>query len=100
MTTRQRLFYILIPGAAPAIIAGLRLGTALGVLGAVVAEMVASYSELGQRLVQTSNQFDIAGTFGVLLILGTIAGGTSTSAWRASSAVSEDRKKGRKKWGT
>lgn len=73
MTTRQRLFYVLIPGAAPAIIAGLRLGTALGVLGAVVAEMVASYSGLGQLLVQTSNQFDIGGTFGVLLILGTIA---------------------------
>lgn len=73
MTTRQRLSYVLIPGAAPSIIAGLRLGTALGVLGAVVAEMVASYSGLGQLLVQTSNQFDIAGTFGVLLILGTIA---------------------------
>lgn len=73
MNTRQRLWYVLIPGAAPAIIAGLRLGTALGVLGVVVAEMVASYVGLGQLLVQTTNQFDIAGTFGVLLILGTIA---------------------------
>ncbi|HVA06908.1 MAG TPA: ABC transporter permease [Acidimicrobiales bacterium] len=73
MKTWQRLRHVVIPSAAPSIIAGLRLGTALGILGVVVSEMVASYSGLGQRLVQNTNQFNIAGTFGVLIILGGLA---------------------------
>lgn len=73
MSSWQRFRLIMVPAAAPAIVAGLRLGTALGILGVVVAEMVASYSGIGQLLVQTTNQFDIAGTFGVLIILGALA---------------------------
>lgn len=73
MNRWQRLVHIQLQSAMPSIIAGLRLGAVYAVLGVVVSEMVASTSGLGLRLVLETNRFDIAGTFGVLLVLAVLA---------------------------
>jgi NitT/TauT family transport system permease protein len=73
MSRLQRFRYLQLPTASPSIIAGLRLGAVYAVLGAVVAEMVASTDGLGLRLVMAANQFDIAGSFAILFILALLA---------------------------
>jgi NitT/TauT family transport system permease protein/taurine transport system permease protein len=44
---RQTVFRILLPMALPSIVAGLRIGTALVVIGVIVAEMLASLGGIG-----------------------------------------------------
>lgn len=44
---RQAIFRILLPMALPSIVAGLRIGTALVVIGVIVAEMLASLGGIG-----------------------------------------------------
>jgi NitT/TauT family transport system permease protein/taurine transport system permease protein len=44
---RQLILRILLPMALPSIIAGLRIGTALAVIGVIVAEMLASLGGIG-----------------------------------------------------
>lgn len=73
MTRLQRFRLLQLPTAGPAILAGLRLGSVYSVLGVVVAEMVASTEGLGLRLVEATNQFDIAGSFAILLLLALLA---------------------------
>lgn len=73
MTRLQRFRFVQLPTAAPAIVAGLRLGAVYSVLGAVVAEMVASRDGLGLRLVEATNQFDIASSFAILFMLALLA---------------------------
>lgn len=73
MSRLQRFRLLQLPTAGPSIIAGLRLGAVYSVLGAVVAEMVASTDGLGLRLVRAANQFDIAGSFAILFILAVLA---------------------------
>ncbi len=75
MSRWQRLRLIQLPSAAPAIIAGLRLGAVYSVLGVVVSELVAAYQGLGQLLVTETNKFDLGGAFGILLLLGVLATG-------------------------
>lgn len=72
--SRWQLFtFVQLPAALPAIIAGLRLGAVYSVLGVVVAEMLASFSGLGQVLVYNTNRFDIAGSLGILIYLALLA---------------------------
>ncbi|GAA5063604.1 ABC transporter permease [Thermocatellispora tengchongensis] len=73
MSRLQRFRLLQLPSAGPAILAGLRLGSVYSVLGVVVAEMVASTEGLGLRLVQATNQFDIAGSFAILFLLALLA---------------------------
>lgn len=74
-TSRTKMFFLVrLPTALPSIVAGLRLGAVYAVLGVVVAEMVASYEGLGVLLVQETNRFNIAGSFGILAILASLAG--------------------------
>jgi NitT/TauT family transport system permease protein len=73
MSRVQRFRYLQLPTASPSIIAGLRLGAVYSVLGAVVAEMVASTDGLGLLLVRAANQFDIAGSFAILFVLALLA---------------------------
>jgi NitT/TauT family transport system permease protein len=44
---RQAVFRILLPMALPSIVSGLRIGTALVVIGVIVAEMLASLGGIG-----------------------------------------------------
>ncbi|GAA1505732.1 ABC transporter permease [Nocardioides humi] len=73
MSRLQRFRLLQLPTAGPSIIAGLRLGAVYSVLGAVVAEMVASTDGLGLRLVRAANSFDIAGSFAILFVLALLA---------------------------
>lgn len=73
LTPLQRFFMIELPSALPSIIGALRLGAVYAVLGAVLAEMVGSYSGLGQRLVVMTNNFQVAESFAVLLAMGLMA---------------------------
>lgn len=73
MSRWQRLWFVQLPSASPAIVAGLRLGAVYSVLGVVVSELVAAYQGLGQMLVTETNKFDLAGAFGILFLLGVLA---------------------------
>lgn len=73
MSPVQRFLEIDLPHALPSIVAGLRLGAVYSVLGVVVAEIIASKRGLGQLLVRDSNNFDIAGSFGILLVMALLA---------------------------
>ena len=73
MSRLQRLRLIQLPAAVPVIVAGLRLATVYSMLGVVVAELVASEQGLGQLLIIATNSYNIAGAFGILVILGFLA---------------------------
>lgn len=73
MSKWQRIRFIQLPAASPAMVAGFRLGAVYSVLGVVVSEMVAAYSGLGQVLVTETNGFHMGGAFGVLILLGLMA---------------------------
>ena len=62
-----------LPHAAPAIVAGLRLGAVYSVLGVVVSEIVAANHGLGQLLVKDTNEFAIPASFAVLFSMALLA---------------------------
>lgn len=70
---RELFSKVILPGAIPAIFAGLRLAAVYSLLGVVVGEMIAAKAGLGQQLTYYSGTFNTAGVFGVLLILAIIA---------------------------
>lgn len=75
MSPIQRFFKVDFPNALPTIVGGLRLGAVYSVLGAVVSEMVGAYTGLGQRLVVTTNNFQVAESFAVLAAMGLLSMG-------------------------
>jgi NitT/TauT family transport system permease protein len=62
---------VLIPGAIPYIIAGLRLGIGRGVVGVVVAELFGAKAGLGFLITISSQTFDMGALFVAVLILAT-----------------------------
>jgi NitT/TauT family transport system permease protein len=60
---------ILLPGAVPFIIAGLRLGIGRAVVGVVVAELFGAKAGLGFLITVSSQTFDMGGLFVSVLIL-------------------------------
>ena len=72
-TRMQRFVHVQLPTALPTIVAGLRLGAVYSVLGVVVSEIVASYHGLGTMLVQSTNGFDVTGTFAILILITGVA---------------------------
>lgn len=78
---RQRLQTIVLPGSLPFIFAGLRISTARALGGVIVAEMTASFSGIGRRLIDYGTFFEIdrmfvaiisIGIFGLLLARGVV----------------------------
>ncbi|MFB2587004.1 ABC transporter permease [Herbiconiux liukaitaii] len=69
----QRFRTVLLPACIPAIMAGLRLGVVVSLLGVVSSEIVASSSGLGQKIVLYGQNFNSAGVFAVLVFLAVIA---------------------------
>ncbi|HTE85360.1 MAG TPA: ABC transporter permease [Dehalococcoidia bacterium] len=68
--SRQQIFTkILLPGAVPYIIAGLRLGIGRAVVGVVVAELFGAKAGLGFLITVSSQTFDMGGLFVAVLIL-------------------------------
>jgi NitT/TauT family transport system permease protein len=63
---------IMLPGAMPYIIAGVRVGAALALINTVVAEFYTSITGLGQLLMTYSSSFDMASYFVVVFVLGAI----------------------------
>jgi ABC-type nitrate/sulfonate/bicarbonate transport system permease component len=65
----ERMYLIDLPAALPRIVAGIRLGIALSLLLAVVAEMLLSTNGLGAYLVRAQESFKIADVLAVLLLI-------------------------------
>lgn len=63
---------VIIPGALPLIITGIRVGLAHSLLGAVVADFYAGARGLGYLIIRYSLQFDMSGTIYPIVILGLI----------------------------
>ncbi|MEV0306558.1 ABC transporter permease [Nonomuraea fuscirosea] len=77
---RRRLLSVLIPAAAPRILAGLRLSVSLALIMAVVSELAASTDGLGYRLQQAAGTLDVPAMWAVIVLLGT-AGITANTAF-------------------
>ena len=73
MSRWQRFRHVDLMSALPTVIAGLRLSAVYSVLGVVVAEIVASYHGLGQRLTVDTNSMAIASAFAILFIMTVVA---------------------------
>jgi ABC-type nitrate/sulfonate/bicarbonate transport system permease component len=70
---RTRIFRaIVLPGAVPYILAGLRIGATIGLINTVVAELYTAVTGLGGLLALYGNSFRMAEYFVVVLILASI----------------------------
>lgn len=63
---------VILPGAAGWIFAGFQMAVPYAMMGAIVGEIVASDKGLGHRLVQSTGQFDLAGGFAMIVVIGAI----------------------------
>jgi NitT/TauT family transport system permease protein len=68
-TRLQMLIKVRVPNSLPYVFAGLELGVVFALVGAIVAEFVGAKAGLGNRILQYNEQFNIAGMFGVLIVL-------------------------------
>jgi NitT/TauT family transport system permease protein len=71
-TERQMLLKLRLPYAVPFIFAGLRIGTTLAVLGAIVAEWLAASNGLGYLVLSGSFNFNTARSFVAIIALAII----------------------------
>lgn len=68
--SNTQIFWMLrLPGALPAIFAGLEIAMIFALIGAIVAEFVGAQSGLGMLIQSMNFSMDVAGQFSVLLIL-------------------------------
>lgn len=71
--SRRRIFTaIVLPGAVPYILAGLRIGATIGLINTVVAELYTAVTGLGGLLALYGNTFRMAEYFVIVLTLATI----------------------------
>jgi NitT/TauT family transport system permease protein len=71
--SRSQIFWMLqLPNAMPYIFAGLEIAMIFALIGAIVAEFVGSERGLGMLIQSMNFNMDVAGQFGVLLILSLI----------------------------
>lgn len=78
----QMFTKIMLPSSIPAIFAGLRLGIIYALLGVITAEIIASQTGMGARILYYSNVFQIKGVYGILIILAIVAAVLNTlMAW-------------------
>jgi NitT/TauT family transport system permease protein len=68
-TKRQVFGKVLLPVAAPAIFAVLRLGLIYSLLGVISSELIASRDGLGQLIATYSGQFRMEAVYGILIVL-------------------------------
>lgn len=71
--TSQVFLRMRLPHALPSIFAGIKVGTSLAVIGAIIGEFVASDSGWGYLLVQASGTLDTTIMFAVVIILAIVA---------------------------
>lgn len=60
---------VLAPAAIPEILAGIRIGIAVTLLGILIAEFFASSSGIGYALIRATDIHDVAGVFALVLLL-------------------------------
>jgi len=65
-----RLFRIILPSAAPKILAGLRLSLAIALVMMIVSEFVGSTNGIGREMLQDQSLFNVPGMWGVIVLLG------------------------------
>ena len=65
-----RLVRIILPSAAPKILAGLRLSLALALVMMIVSEFVGSTNGIGREMLQDTSLFNVSGMWGVIVLLG------------------------------
>lgn len=70
---RQILLRIMLPAAAPLIMAGVRLGVGRAVVGMINGEMFISVIGLGRIVTQSGGRFDGAGVLAILLVIIAVA---------------------------
>ncbi|HLI68443.1 MAG TPA: ABC transporter permease [Ktedonobacteraceae bacterium] len=93
---RDVILKVMIPSATGYILTGLRIAIPYALIGAVVAEMVSINTGLGYLINNSAADFDTAGVFSALLVLGVIAGvlnaivnfiDRKTSRWKAGMRI-------------
>jgi ABC-type nitrate/sulfonate/bicarbonate transport system permease component len=65
-----RLVRIILPSAAPKILAGLRLSLALALVMMIISEFVGSTNGIGREMLQDQSLFNVSGMWGVIVLLG------------------------------
>jgi ABC-type nitrate/sulfonate/bicarbonate transport system permease component len=65
-----RLTRIILPSAAPKILAGLRLSLALALVLMIVSEFVGSTNGIGREMLEDQSLFNVSGMWGVVVLLG------------------------------
>ena len=71
-TSWQTLCKIILPAALPFVMAGIRLGVGLGIIGMIVAEFFTAINGLGGIIVQYGNTFQTAQMFVAIFIVGVL----------------------------
>jgi NitT/TauT family transport system permease protein len=71
-TRWQSLRFIVLPAAMPFIMAGIRLGLSLGIIGMIVAEFFTAINGLGGIIVEYGNTFQTAKMFVAIFVVGTM----------------------------
>lgn len=81
--SRMQIFWhVRFPGAASSIFAGLQIGVVLGLIGAIVAEFVASRYGLGRMIVAAAADLDVGTMLATVVVLvGMGVAGTTTVRW-------------------
>jgi NitT/TauT family transport system permease protein len=69
----QRFVKFLLPSALPTVFAGLQLGLTFSFLGAVIAELISGGSGLGAEISKYQSNFDAAGMFASIFLIGVVA---------------------------
>ena len=69
----QTLFTVVIPGALPEIVSGLRIGFSLTLLGVLIGEMFASQRGIGFLIMNAIGLHDVATIMATILLLGIVA---------------------------
>jgi ABC-type nitrate/sulfonate/bicarbonate transport system permease component len=65
-----RLSRIILPSAAPKILAGLRLSLALALVMMIISEFVGSTNGIGREMLEDQSVFNVPGMWGVVVLLG------------------------------
>jgi sulfonate transport system permease protein len=72
LSPSRRLFSIVIPGAMPQVMAGIRIATAVAVATVIVANMLGSTAGLGYMVITAQQSFNILETWAALLAIGVL----------------------------
>jgi NitT/TauT family transport system permease protein len=96
---RDIILKVVLPSTVGWILTGLRIAIPYALIGAVIAELIASNRGIGYLIINSTGQFDTAGTFAALLVLTIIAAllnavvdliERKTSRWKANADTVKD----------